>query len=58
MKVYLTMSVKEREKISATRVLSGMSDRVMAKQLLAAGVTDTVQLVDRTWAMAAAASAG
>lgn len=34
-----------------------MSDRVMAQQLLAAEVIDTVQLIDRTSAMAAAACA-
>lgn len=44
--------------MAAKRFLSGMNDRVMAQQLLAARVTDTVQLVDRTSAMAAAAGAG
>lgn len=34
-----------------------MSNRVIAQQLLAAGVTDTVQLVNRTSAMAAATGA-
>lgn len=57
-KVIQTMSIEDRVKMAATRFLSGMSDRVMAQQLLAAGVTDTVQHVDRTSAMSAAAGRG
>lgn len=56
-KVYRTMSADDREKMAATRFHSGMSDQVMTQQLLAAGVTDTVQLVDQTSAMTKTASA-
>lgn len=47
-KVYLTLSVKDRENMAATRFLSGMSDQVMVQQLLADRVTDTVQSVNWT----------
>lgn len=56
-KVYSTMSVEDGEKIAAKRFLNGMSNRVIAQQLIPAKVTDTVQVVDRNSAMAAAASA-
>lgn len=44
-KVYFTLSLKDGKKLAATRFHCCRSDRVMAKQLLAAGVTDKVQLV-------------
>lgn len=40
-KVYLTMSVEDRENIAATHLFSGMRDCVITQQLLATGVTDS-----------------
>lgn len=56
-KVYQTMCVKNREMIPANRFLTGISDRVISQQLLADEVTNSLQLVNLTLAMAAAVSA-
>lgn len=49
------MSVEDREKMAVSQSYSSIYNRVIAKQLLAAAVTHTVKLVDRSSAITAAA---